>query len=91
MALSRGDIRAHGVQRHRGTPASEEARQEERDAGAPSERLKRAAHRGYYTTRLDVARDETVYSCWVCGTIMREIKCKIVCPHCGYTRDCSDP
>jgi len=29
--------------------------------------------------------------CWVCGTVMREIKCKLVCPHCGYTRDCSDP
>ena len=59
--------------------------------GAPSERLKRAAHRAYYTTRLDMAEDATVYRCWVCGTIMHEIKCKIVCPHCGYTRDCSDP
>jgi hypothetical protein len=32
-----------------------------------------------------------VPTCWVCGTPTREIQCKIVCPHCGYTRDCSDP
>ena len=32
-----------------------------------------------------------VPTCWVCGTTMREIQCKIVCPNCGYTRDCSDP
>ncbi|HEX9708916.1 MAG TPA: hypothetical protein VGB42_02980 [Candidatus Thermoplasmatota archaeon] len=32
-----------------------------------------------------------VQLCWVCGAVMREIKCKIMCPHCGYTRDCSDP
>jgi len=29
--------------------------------------------------------------CNVCGEPMREIHCKIVCPRCGYTRDCSDP
>jgi hypothetical protein len=38
-----------------------------------------------------MAQDAMVHTCWVCGAVMREIKCKIVCPHCGYTRDCSDP
>jgi hypothetical protein len=29
--------------------------------------------------------------CWVCGAGMHEIKCKLICPQCGFTRDCSDP
>lgn len=29
--------------------------------------------------------------CWVCGAVMREVKCKLLCPCCGFTRDCSDP
>ena len=29
--------------------------------------------------------------CERCGERMQEIHCKIVCPRCGYTRDCSDP
>ncbi|HET9949299.1 MAG TPA: hypothetical protein VFQ22_10295 [Longimicrobiales bacterium] len=29
--------------------------------------------------------------CDLCGYPMREIHCKLVCDHCGYTRDCSDP
>jgi len=32
-----------------------------------------------------------VHLCWICGSLMREIRCKIVCPRCGHTRDCSDP
>ncbi len=27
----------------------------------------------------------------ICGSPMLEQKCKICCPNCGYTRDCSDP
>ena len=30
-------------------------------------------------------------SCDICGTLMIEQNCKIRCPNCGYTRDCSDP
>ena len=30
-------------------------------------------------------------SCEICGAEMVERKCKIRCPNCGYTRDCSDP
>jgi hypothetical protein len=38
-----------------------------------------------------MAATRDVHICWVCRHVMREIKCKIVCPHCGLTRDCSDP
>lgn len=30
-------------------------------------------------------------TCEVCGGTMYERHCKIVCPRCGYVRDCSDP
>src|SRR5207249_1116723 len=53
--------------------------------------LKPAQHQPYYTSGSTMEPSATVHTCWVCGAIMREIKCKIVCPHCGYTRDCSDP
>ncbi len=29
--------------------------------------------------------------CWVCGAAVIDRHCKIVCPRCGFTRDCSDP
>jgi hypothetical protein len=29
--------------------------------------------------------------CDLCGTIMVERHCKLICMHCGYQRDCSDP
>ena len=29
--------------------------------------------------------------CEICGAPMRERHCKITCPNCGFTRDCSDP
>lgn len=29
--------------------------------------------------------------CERCGETMVEQKCKILCPRCGYSRDCSDP
>ena len=30
-------------------------------------------------------------TCEICGCSMIEQKCKIKCPNCGFTRDCSDP
>ena len=30
-------------------------------------------------------------TCEICGQRMSERHCKIVCPNCGYTRDCCDP
>ena len=43
--------------------------------------------------RPDVAPDPDrhVYVCDRCGDVMEEIHCKIMCPTCGYFRDCSDP
>ncbi|MGH3089291.1 MAG: HVO_2523 family zinc finger protein [Rubrobacteraceae bacterium] len=32
-----------------------------------------------------------IQACEVCGTKMYGLHCKIVCPNCGYKRDCSDP
>lgn len=29
--------------------------------------------------------------CDRCGEILNEEKCKLRCPNCGFTRDCSDP
>lgn len=29
--------------------------------------------------------------CDLCGAPMRELHCRIICPVCGYQRDCSDP
>lgn len=31
------------------------------------------------------------YICDICGAPMWERHCKILCPVCGYQRDCSDP
>lgn len=33
----------------------------------------------------------TTHACECCGTVMYDHHCKIVCPNCGYKRDCSDP
>ncbi len=38
----------------------------------------------------EVPRFEDRY-CWVCGAANVEVHCKIVCHHCGFMRDCSDP
>jgi len=32
-----------------------------------------------------------VEECEVCGSQMYGLHCKLVCPNCGYRRDCSDP
>jgi hypothetical protein len=29
--------------------------------------------------------------CEACGAEMFGVHCKLVCPNCGYRRDCSDP
>ena len=30
-------------------------------------------------------------TCEICGSQMVQRQCKISCPNCGFTRDCSDP
>jgi hypothetical protein len=29
--------------------------------------------------------------CDVCGGPTYEVRCKVICPRCGFTRDCGDP
>jgi hypothetical protein len=42
--------------------------------------------------RLFVKREiPALHECELCGTVMYDQTCKIVCPNCGYKRDCSDP
>lgn len=41
-------------------------------------------------------KDELLHSilhpkCDLCGSMMVESHCKLICPMCGYQRDCSDP
>lgn len=31
------------------------------------------------------------FHCDLCGAVMIERHCKLICPACGYQRDCSDP
>jgi Zn finger protein HypA/HybF involved in hydrogenase expression len=33
----------------------------------------------------------TRHVCDLCGAEMFDHNCKIICPNCGYKRDCSDP
>ena len=51
-----------------------------------------------YTPVMDEERMHTVEApepsgeeCEVCGKEMYGLHCKLVCPNCGYRRDCSDP
>jgi hypothetical protein len=34
---------------------------------------------------------EPVFFCDLCGSVMLNLHCKLVCERCGYKRDCSDP
>lgn len=37
-------------------------------------------------------RSDEPILCDLCGSAMRyTASCRITCPNCGYTRDCSDP
>lgn len=31
------------------------------------------------------------FYCDVCGNVMIDLHCKLICERCGYKRDCSDP
>ena len=37
------------------------------------------------------ALELTEEECELCGSGMFGLHCKLVCPNCGYRRDCSDP
>ena len=48
-----------------------------------------AVEKGYKLVAMTTQQD--VHICDVCGAEMLEIHCKLICPRCGFTRDCSDP
>ena len=37
------------------------------------------------------ALELTEEECELCGAKMFGLHCKLICPNCGYRRDCSDP
>ncbi len=41
--------------------------------------------------RVSEALEDLGEECELCGTEMFGLHCKLVCPNCGYRRDCSDP
>ncbi len=44
------------------------------------------------TPAKDALRQSIVQpKCDLCGSLMLEVHCKLVCPMCGYQRDCTDP
>lgn len=61
----------------------------ERLGDSPPRQLKR--FRPFGTRRDDRREAPPIYWCDLCGGRMYERNCKIVCPNCGYKRDCSDP
>jgi hypothetical protein len=42
-------------------------------------------------TRTLEAPEPSGEECELCGTEMFGLHCKLICPNCGYRRDCSDP
>ena len=47
--------------------------------------------RGMSQERGTGEREVFAERCEACGTEMYGLHCKLVCPNCGYKRDCSDP
>jgi len=41
--------------------------------------------------RVSEAQEVSDEECELCGTEMFGLHCKLICPTCGYRRDCSDP
>ena len=37
------------------------------------------------------AQEPVREECELCGSEMFGLHCKLICPNCGYRRDCSDP
>lgn len=39
---------------------------------------------------LTLSSGKKIYTCVLCGSLMEEHHCKVVCGNCGYFMDCSD-
>ena len=46
---------------------------------------------GPETTGKALPPEEQTFYCDLCGNVMLNLHCKLVCEQCGYKRDCSDP
>ncbi|MDX6380060.1 MAG: hypothetical protein QOI57_1084 [Rubrobacteraceae bacterium] len=46
---------------------------------------------GNKEARVSEVLEASVEECELCGTEMFGLHCKLICPNCGYRRDCSDP
>jgi hypothetical protein len=64
------------------------ARLHARPAPLPNPALPPPADRTRFFEKREIP---SVHECELCGTVMFDHNCKIVCPNCGYKRDCSDP
>ena len=53
--------------------------------------LRTTAGGGGERVRAAEGRDVLAERCEACGTAMYGLHCKLVCPNCGFKRDCSDP
>ena len=42
-------------------------------------------------TQASEAWEPSGESCEICDSEMFGLHCKLICPNCGYRRDCSDP
>ena len=38
-----------------------------------------------------VGQAEQIFHCDLCGHVMLNLHCKLICERCGFRRDCSDP
>jgi len=38
-----------------------------------------------------MASEDRNNECDICGALMLEFNCELICPNCGYKRDCTDP
>ena len=43
-----------------------------------------------YTDGRGLTDDDADRLCDLCGAAMYEVHCKLICPACGYKRDCTD-
>ena len=82
MSRRPGDVRAEWARRGDDAGPREERGREhgegERDDG--SHRRGEVAEAG-----------GEVFYCDLCGSVMLNLHCKLICETCGYKRDCSDP
>jgi len=64
--------------------------EEDRDVGSPRSGVT-GPHPAPHSAGGPTSGGAVTYRCDLCGAIMLDLHCKLVCERCGYKRDCSDP